>query len=123
MEVETFRIGPHTPSMKTEDVVLVHKLWLQAIRPGSGLTPENLHHSDIVTTALTRLARDMARDPEEVYKALWRSRDDARFGPPKPDTLVGTGTFQSPLLPPRTEAPPTEPRPPKPRPTFGEPKE
>ena len=26
--VETFRIGPHTPTMKTEDVHLVHKIWL-----------------------------------------------------------------------------------------------
>jgi hypothetical protein len=123
-EVETFRIGPHTPSMKTEDVVLVHKLWLQSIRPGSGLTPQNLHHSDIVTTALTRLARDLTRDPEDVYKALRRSRDDARFGPqPQRDTLTGTGAFQSPLLPPRSDLPPTEPRSNPPRPTPGDPKE
>src|SRR5262249_47481905 len=26
--VETFRIGPHTPTMKSADVNLVHKIWL-----------------------------------------------------------------------------------------------
>jgi hypothetical protein len=54
-EVETFRIGPHTPAMKTEDVHLVHKLWLDATRI-RGL--EKVHHSDLVTMALTRFARD-----------------------------------------------------------------
>src|SRR5205085_11806955 len=66
LEVETFRIGPHTPGMKTEDVVLVHKLWLQMTRPGSGLTPDSVHHADIVSVALTRLAREYGRHPEEV---------------------------------------------------------
>src|SRR5262249_62383755 len=30
--VETFRIGPHTPTMKSEDVHLVHTLWLDVNR-------------------------------------------------------------------------------------------
>ena len=125
MEVETFRIGPHTPSMKSEDVVLVHKLWLQAItKPNAGLSAQTMHHSDIVSVALTRLARDFAREPEEVLKALRRSRDDARFGSaPQRDSLTGTGSFQSPLLPPESELPPTDPRRSgRPR-TLGEPKE
>ncbi|HUQ49617.1 MAG TPA: APC family permease [Terriglobales bacterium] len=65
--VETFRIGPHTPTMKTEDVHLVHRLWLR-IRRHPGM--EELHHSDIVTLSLTRLARDYGRDPEEIERAL-----------------------------------------------------
>ena len=66
--VDTFRIGPHTPTMKNEDVVLLHRLWLNITRePGL----ENVHHHDILTEALTRFARDYgARDHEEIVKEL-----------------------------------------------------
>jgi hypothetical protein len=57
MKVDTFRIGPHTPTMKTEDVHLVHRLWLNITRePGL----EKVHHHDILTEALTRFAHDYA---------------------------------------------------------------
>jgi amino acid transporter len=75
MQVETFRIGPHTPSMKTEDVLLVHRLWLNITkRPGL----EKVHHSDIVTVALTRFARDFGMHPEEVTKELRKLHDGGR---------------------------------------------
>ena len=66
--VDTFRIGPHTPTMKNEDVVLLHRLWLNITRePGL----ENVHHHDILTEALTRFARDYsARDREDIVKEL-----------------------------------------------------
>lgn len=67
MMVQTYRIGPHTPTMKTEDVHLVHKLWLD-VHKFSGT--EDIHHSDIVTLALTRLARDYNLDKDEVLKNL-----------------------------------------------------
>jgi amino acid transporter len=67
LTVETYRIGPHTPTMKTEDVHLVHRLWLDVKKlPGT----EDIHHSDIVTLALTRLARDYNLDREDVLKNL-----------------------------------------------------
>ncbi len=56
MIAETFRIGPHTPSLKPEDVQLVHRLWLNITRE-HGL--DRLHHSDIITEALKRFARDL----------------------------------------------------------------
>jgi hypothetical protein len=65
--VETYRIGPHTPTMKTEDVHLVHKIWLD-IKKFQGT--EDIHHSDIVTLALTRLSRDYNVDKEDVLKNL-----------------------------------------------------
>jgi len=65
--VETYRIGPHTPTMKTEDVHLVHKIWLD-IKKIQGT--EDIHHSDIVTLALTRLSRDYSLDKEDVLKNL-----------------------------------------------------
>ncbi len=66
--VDTFRIGPHTPTMKNEDVVLLHRLWLNVTRePGL----ENVHHHDILTEALTRFARDYGvQDHEDIVKQL-----------------------------------------------------
>ena len=32
MSTETFSIGPHTPQMRTEDIHLVHRLWLNITR-------------------------------------------------------------------------------------------
>ena len=67
-KVDTFHIGPHTPSMKTEDVHLVHRLWLNITRePGL----DKLHHHDIVTEALTRFAREYAgRDRQDILRDL-----------------------------------------------------
>ncbi|HYH01233.1 MAG TPA: APC family permease [Terriglobales bacterium] len=77
LHVETFRIGPHTPAMRTEDVHLVHRIWLHITRePGL----EKLHHSDIVSLALTRFARDFGgHSREEILKDL-RRLEDKRFG-------------------------------------------
>ena len=123
-EVETFRIGPHTPGMKSEDVALVHRLWLQMTRSGSGLSPENVHHADIVSVALTRLARDYGRYPEEVIKDLRRTPDEARFGGRVQLPVVQrTGSFQAPLIPPPSDRPPTEPQRGNPPKTVGTPKE
>jgi amino acid transporter len=97
--VDTFRIGPHTPTMKNEDVVLLHRLWLNVTRePGL----ENVHHHDILTEALTRFARDYGlHEHEQIVKELRRrSADDdgpmplrriadqidtVQLGPPRPD--------------------------------------
>jgi amino acid transporter len=67
LDVETFRIGPHTPTMRPEDIQLTHRLWLRFRRMGH---MEELHHSDVVSVALTRLARDYGREPEDVEKDL-----------------------------------------------------
>jgi hypothetical protein len=73
--VDTFRIGPHTPTMKNEDVVLLHRLWLNLTRePGL----ENVHHHDILTEALTRFANDYgARDREDIVRQLKRHGTEA----------------------------------------------
>ncbi len=71
--VDTFRIGPHTPTMKNEDVVLLHRLWLNITRePGL----ENLHHHDILAEALTRLENDYsAAGHEDIVRDLRRNAD------------------------------------------------
>jgi uncharacterized membrane protein len=61
--VSTFRIGPHTPSMKNEDVLLVHRLWLNLTRePGL----ESLHHHDILTEAVARFAHECTSPNREA---------------------------------------------------------
>jgi hypothetical protein len=80
--VETYRIGPHTPTMKTEDVHLVHKIWLD-IKKIQGT--EDIHHSDIVTLALTRLSRDYNLDKDDVLKNL---KKGARRPGPKSSSFV-----------------------------------
>jgi len=69
--VDTFRIGPHTPTMKNEDVILLHRLWLNITRePGL----DKVHHHDILTEALVRFAHDYgARDREDIIKELRRT--------------------------------------------------
>jgi amino acid transporter len=120
--IDTYRIGPHSPNLKPEDVLLVHRLWLDAKR-SSGT--EEVHHSDIVSLALTRLAIDYGREREEVLKLLRGRRGmtslPASVGPtgkPLPSALT---TPAAPAIPPteprkgRTPTvPPTEPRPNRP---------
>ncbi len=91
--VDTFRIGPHTPTMKNEDVVLLHRLWLNITRePGL----ENVHHHDILTEALTRFASDYgARGHEEIVKELQRHSADSG---PSPVRRIAD---QIPTVPPR----------------------
>ncbi len=74
-DAQSFHIGPHAPTLQGEDVQLVHRLWLNFRRdPGM----QYLHHTDIVTYALTRLASEYARDKVETLKDLRRYTQDGR---------------------------------------------
>jgi hypothetical protein len=66
-EVKVFFIGPHAPTLSPDDVQLVHRLWLNMRRDPS--VPD-LHHSDIITYALTRLAGQYAREKQEIIRDL-----------------------------------------------------
>jgi amino acid transporter len=68
-EAQAFHIGPHAPSLRADDVQLVHRLWLNFRRDPS---MHDLHHSDIVTYALTRLAAEYARDKDDTLQGLCR---------------------------------------------------
>ncbi|MBW4027362.1 MAG: APC family permease [Acidobacteria bacterium] len=72
-EAQAFHIGPHAPSLQADDVQLVHRLWLNFRRDPE---MQSLHHSDIVTYALTRLATEYARDKQEILKGLRRYTGD-----------------------------------------------
>src|SRR6201986_4132222 len=66
-ETKVFYIGPHAPTLGPDDVQLVHRLWLNMRRDPS---VQDLHHSDIITYALTRLASQYAREKQEIIKDL-----------------------------------------------------
>ena len=95
-EIESYRIGPHNPDLKTEDVMLVH-------RRQSGM--EELHHHDVVTLALTRLAADYSRDRQSILKEL-RAHPDGLVGKTPPRV----GPTGKPLPTGTTTSPPTHPR-------------
>jgi amino acid transporter len=66
-ENKVFYIGPHAPNLRPDDVQLVHRLWLNMRRDPS---VQDLHHSDIITYALTRLAGQYAREKVEILRDL-----------------------------------------------------
>ena len=66
-ETSVFYIGPHAPALSPDDVQLVHRLWLNMKRDPS---VQDLHHSDIITYALTRLAGQYAREKVEILREL-----------------------------------------------------
>ena len=66
-DVKVFYIGPHAPTLGPDDVQLVHRLWLNMRRDPS---VQDLHHSDIITYALTRLAGQYAREKQEILRDL-----------------------------------------------------
>jgi amino acid transporter len=96
-QAQSFHIGPHVPQLGGDDVQLVHRLWLNISRdPGFS----NLHHSDIVTYALSRLASDYARDKTAILTDLRRgdkSGDKNRLPSTPTRTTVSSGTGQMPM--------------------------
>jgi amino acid transporter len=83
-EALNFHIGPHTPTIQASEVQLVHRLWLN-LRKGPDML--DLHHSDVITYALTRMADDFARDQEGTLRDLRNSIADEkkrqRLGSPR----------------------------------------
>jgi hypothetical protein len=66
-EALSFHIGPHAPTIQPDEVQLVHRLWLNLRRDPS---MRNLHHSDIVTYALSRMASEFAHDKDGLMSEL-----------------------------------------------------
>jgi amino acid transporter len=54
--VHDFNLGAHIPTLSDADAVLIHSLWLEVTSEGG---MEDLHHKEVVTVALARLAEDM----------------------------------------------------------------
>jgi amino acid transporter len=102
-ETKVFFIGPHAPALSPDDVQLVHRLWLNMRRDPSML---ELHHSDIITYALTHLAGQYAREKQEILRDLRNYRAAKASGalPPRVSELTGNTTLSG--LPGRSPKPP-----------------
>jgi len=70
----SFHIGPHAPKIEPHEVQLVHRLWLNMRRAPD---MENLHHSDILTYALTRMAAAYSRDKEGTLRDLQKCMEES----------------------------------------------
>ncbi len=100
--VKVFYIGPHAPTLSPDDVQLVHRLWLNMRRDPS---VQDLHHSDIITYALTRLAGQYAREKQEILRDL---RNYRAIGIPATMRL-GAQDLSAIPQPPGVPAPPPKP--------------
>jgi amino acid transporter len=84
---KVFFIGPHAPNLSPDDVQLVHRLWLNMRRDPS--VPD-LHHSDIITYALTRLAGQYAREKQDILRDLRSYRANRTMKMSHPDLTANT---------------------------------
>jgi amino acid transporter len=89
-QAKVFYIGPHAPNLSPDDVQLVHRLWLNMRRDPS---VSDLHHSDIITYALTRLAGQYAREKIDILRDLrnYRAANEAEKALPSPGQTPGAG--------------------------------
>ncbi len=69
----SFHIGPHAPAIQPDEVELVHRLWLNLRRAPN---MQHLHHSDILTYALTRVAKEFNQDKQATLRGLQQCIDD-----------------------------------------------
>jgi amino acid transporter len=74
-QVDDFDIGAHAPRLADEDVNLIHKLWLDVTQE-RGL--DDLHHKEIVTTALANLAEQMNNKGRQAILDRMRALIDKR---------------------------------------------
>ncbi|MCX6545277.1 MAG: APC family permease [Acidobacteria bacterium] len=82
--IETFQLGPHAPPLTPEDVELIHTLWLDAVAK-YGL---DVHHRDVVRTALEDLAGDMSGAARERAMTLVGQYLAGRAGPPPAENQI-----------------------------------
>lgn len=65
---EFFVLGPHAPNLTMNEVELVHRLWL---RLGELISPQELHHHDVVHFALNEVQKEIEDGKhEEVAQRL-----------------------------------------------------
>jgi amino acid transporter len=102
-ETKVFFIGPHAPKLSADDVQTVHRLWLNMRRDPS---MQELHHSDIITYALTHLAGQYARNKEEILRDLRNYRALEASSADKPAVTGFSANTTLPGQPGRSPKPP-----------------
>jgi hypothetical protein len=53
---ECYLLGPHAPNLTSNEVRLVHRLWL---RLSDLVSPDELHHHDVVHFALDEVTKEL----------------------------------------------------------------
>ena len=77
-EALSFHIGPHAPTIHADEIQLVHRLWLR-LRRSPGM--QDLHHSDVLSYAISRIAAEYTRDQTALVDDLkTRIRETNRRG-------------------------------------------
>ncbi|HEX3371858.1 MAG TPA: amino acid permease, partial [Candidatus Acidoferrales bacterium] len=66
---EFFLLGPHAPNLTSNEVRLVHRLWL---RFSDLVSPEELHHHDVVHFALDEVIKELEEGKEADVAARLR---------------------------------------------------
>ena len=66
-EALSFHIGPHAPTIHADEIQLVHRLWLR-LRRSPGM--QDLHHSDVLSYAISRIAAEYTRDQQALVDDL-----------------------------------------------------
>lgn len=66
-EALSFHIGPHAPTIHADEIQLVHRLWLR-LRRSPGM--QELHHSDVLSYAINRVASEYMRDKDALLDDL-----------------------------------------------------
>jgi amino acid transporter len=86
--VHEYRLGPHTPRLRREDIDLLHKLWLQAT---SDPDLASLHHFHIVRLALEKFQHSLQHGEKEALmdelKQELRKHNEEDDEPPKPPSV------------------------------------
>ncbi len=80
---EFFRLGPHAPNLSMNEVQLVHRLWL---RLSDLISPQELHHHDVVHFALNEVQKEIAEGKDQevaqrLKEHLIQNKDKARCPP------------------------------------------
>jgi hypothetical protein len=69
---EFYLLGPHAPHLTSNEVNLIHQLWL---RYSELVSPEELHHHDVVHFALNEIERERVEGPEQEKALIDRLRE------------------------------------------------
>jgi amino acid transporter len=67
---EFYMLGPHAPHLTANEVNLIHRLWL---RYSDLVSPEELHHHDVVHFALNELEREHEEGQDQSLTARLRA--------------------------------------------------
>ena len=77
--MQTYLLGPHAPTLTSDDLDLIHKLWLEAVAE-VGI---EVHHRDVVRVALEKLRREMeGHKRRESLDLIRRQANEAPGGEP-----------------------------------------